>query len=165
MCRLDDERRDAFMKFYYSDMGQNGGCAQNVAFGALTIAIVLLLLCGCKTTTQYIPIEVRTTDTLTKVVDRWDSIYVHDSISTDRTTDTVRIERWHTKYIERWRHDTLYQATHDTVPAPYPVEVIKKVEKDLTWWQQTKIHLGGIVFWMMIIFGVGWVIKKKFKIW
>jgi hypothetical protein len=29
--------------------------------------------------------------------------------------------RWRTKYIERTSHDTVYQASHDTIPAPFPV--------------------------------------------
>ena len=129
-----------------------------------TLVLIAGLLVSSCTSTRIVPVEVHHTDTLMKVVDRWDSIYVHDSISIDRTTDTVRIECWHTKYIERWRHDTLRVATHDTVPQPYPVEVIKKVDKNLTLWQKLRIHVGGITIFTTLILLAGWLLKKKFKI-
>ena len=48
-------------------------------------------------------------------------IWVHDSIHVTDKGDTVRIEKWHTKYVESIRHDTVYKARTDSVPVPYPV--------------------------------------------
>ena len=52
----------------------------------------------------------------------------------------------------------------DTIPDPYPV--FKEVPADLTWWQQLRMHLGGIVLFLALIFVVAkWgvpFIKKIF---
>lgn len=143
------------------------GCMQGVTF--LIMIVVALLLCllfsGC-TTTQYVPIPEYHTDTLRQVTVRHDSVMVHDSIHITEKGDTVRIERWHTQYRDRWRTDTVYQSKRDSIP--YPVEVIKEVPAKLTWWQQTRIHIGGVVFWLLL-FAAAWYIggllrkvKKKF---
>lgn len=122
----------------------------------LAIAIVVLLgwlLMGC-TTTKYVPVVEHRTDTLLCYSSIRDSIYVRDSIHVREKGDTVLIERWHTRWRDRWQYDTLYISKTDSVPMPYPVEVVKEVEKPLTWWQQTRMHVGGIVIFLLIIFAV-----------
>ena len=130
-------------------------------FTIAALAAGLLCLFGCKTTN--IPIERISTDTLYISKHQRDSIWLHDSIhvTEKQRGDTVylQLERWHTKYIEKATHDTTYIATHDTVPNPYPVEV--KVEKSLTWWQQTRLHIGGAVLWALLIYLFLWAIKKR----
>jgi hypothetical protein len=71
---------------------------------------------------------------------------VHDSIHVSEKGDTVRIERWHTQYRDRIVRDTVYQSKHDSIP--YPVEVVKEVPAELTWWQQTRLHLANILLWL-----------------
>ena len=61
--------------------------------------------------------------------------------------------------MEKATHDTLYQATHDTIPQPYPVE--KLVERELTWWQQTRMHLGEALLALAGIAVVVFVIRRK----
>ena len=56
-----------------------------------------------------------------------------------------------TKYVMKEVHDTTYISKTDSVPTPYPVEVINEVEKPLTWWQQTKMHVGAIVIFGLLI--------------
>ena len=34
-------------------------------------------------------------------------------------------------------------SVHDSIPVPYPVEVIREVPAELTWWQQTRMDIGG----------------------
>jgi hypothetical protein len=41
--------------------------------------------------------------------------------------------------------------------------VVKEVEKGLSWWQQTRIHIGGVVLWLIGIAAVVWLIKKYGK--
>jgi hypothetical protein len=43
-------------------------------------------------------------------------------------------------------------STNDTVrdSIPYPVEVIKEVPATLTWWQQLRINVGGIMIFLLI---------------
>lgn len=54
-------------------------------------------------------------------------------------------------------------SVHDTIP--YPVEVVKEVPAQLTWWQQTRIHLANIVLWLLllaaVIYGLKWYLKNK----
>ena len=98
-------------------------------------------LTGCRSV-KVVEVEKVHTDTTYIRQQMWDSIHVHDSIYVREKNDTVRIERWHTKYIERLRTDTVYQSRVDSVPVPYPVEV--KVQRELTWWQKFRLTLGTI---------------------
>ena len=96
--------------------------------------IVLALaawLTSC-TATKYVEVEKVRTDTT--YITKWqkDSVWLHDSIHVKERGDTVLVEKWHTKYVENQVHDTTYVATHDTIPAPYPVT--EYVEKELSWW-------------------------------
>ena len=54
-------------------------------------------------------------------------------------------------------------SVHDTIP--YPVEVLKEVPADLTWWQQTRLHLANIVLWLLlfvaVVCGAKWFLKNK----
>lgn len=125
------------------------------------VILVALLLVGCKTKEKVVTVEKVRNDTTYITKHQRDSVWLHDSIHVTEKGDTIRIERWHTKYVEKATHDTLYQATHDTIPQPYPVE--KLVERDLSWWQQTRIHLGEALLAIAGIAVVVFVIKRKLK--
>ena len=124
------------------------------------VILVALLMAGCKTKERVVTVEKVRTDTTYITKHQRDSVWLHDSIHVTEKGDTIRIERWHTKYVEKATHDTLYQATHDTIPQPYPVE--KLVERELSWWQQTRLHLANIMLWLLGIGGVLFILKKKF---
>ena len=124
------------------------------------IILVSLLLVGCKTKERVVTVEKVRNDTTYITKHQRDSVWLHDSIHVTEKGDTIRIEKWHTKYIEKATHDTLYQATHDTIPQPYPVE--KLVERELTWWQQTRMHLGEALLALAGIAVVVFVIRRKF---
>ena len=124
------------------------------------VILVALLLVGCKTKEKVVTVEKVRNDTTYIMKHQRDSVWLHDSIHVTEKGDTNRIERWHTKYVEKATHDTLYQATHDTIPQPYPVE--KLVERELSWWQQTRLHLANIMLWRLGIGGVLFNLKKKF---
>ena len=113
------------------------------------IACLLMTMCSSCTTTKYVPIEHHTIDTLRITKYERDSIYVHDSTLIREKGDTVMIERWHTQWRDRWQHDTIYQSKTDSIP--YPVEVTKEVPAQLTWWQQARMHVGGIVIYGLLI--------------
>ena len=103
------------------------------ALAAAVAVFGLLLLTGC-TTTKYVPVETVRTDTLKVTKYKRDSIHVHDSIRVTEKGDTMLIEKWHTKFVEREVHDTLYQATHDTIPQPYPVtEYVERKRSKIDW--------------------------------
>ena len=134
---------------------QGDGCMLSVvsiAFLILTIAL-MLAFSGC-TTKRYIPVEHHTTDTLRITQHHRDSIYLHDSIRVSEKGDTIRIERWRTRYIERTTHDTLYQAKHDTIPQPYPVEKLVERKRSTMEWG---LIIVGIV---ALMGGIVWIASK-----
>jgi hypothetical protein len=111
---------------------------------------------------EYVAVPQQHTDTLIITKHQRDSIFLKDSTHVSEKGDTVRIEHWRTQFVKKEVHDTTYLATHDTIPEPYPVEVVKEVEKDLSWWQQTRMHIGGVVLWLIGIAAV--VLIGKFVI-
>ena len=123
------------------------------------VILVALLLVGCKTKERVVTVEKVRNDTTYITKHQRDSVWLHDSIHVTEKGDTIRIEKWHTKYVEKATHDTLYQATHDTIPQPYPVE--KLVERELTWWQLTRMHLGEALLALAGIAVVLFVIRRK----
>lgn len=153
------EMAQAWCDFQERMMMSNGGCGPMVL--AAVVVVVVLTLCGCKSV-EYVAVPQQHTDTLWQSHSLRDSIYVHDSTYVFERGDTVMVEKWHTKYKLKEVHDTTYVATHDTIPEPYPVEVVKEVEKDLSWWQQTRMHIGGVVIWLLGIAAV--VLIGKFVI-
>jgi hypothetical protein len=114
------------------------------------------MLCSCKTT--YVPVQSVHTEYIDRV--QRDSIYVRDSVYLRERGDTVFLEKWHTKYIERLRVDSFCKI--DSVQVPYPVEVIKRVEKKLSWWQQTKMDIGGVALGALLLV-IGYFGVKLFK--
>ena len=124
----------------------------------MAVALLALLMCSCKTI-EYVPIVEHEThhDSIYFTQVQHDSIWQHDSIRIEAKGDTIRIEKWHTKFVEKQVHDTLYQATHDTIPQPYPVT--QYVEKPLSKIQKTLIGIGIIALMGIIIFAV-WKLKK-----
>ena len=126
----------------------------------LAVLIMSVLLCimlgGC-TTTKYVTVPEYHTDTLKVSHNVHDSIYVHDSTFIKAAGDTLLIERWHTQYRDRWKTDTVYKHRVDSVPLPYPVE--KKVPAELTWWQQVRMHVGGVVLVLLAIWLAVWLVN------
>ena len=111
--------------------------------------LVLLAFCSCAKT-EYITVEKVRTDTTYITKHQRDSVWLHDSIQVTEKGDTVRIEKWHTKYVEKQVHDTLYQSKTDSIPVPYPV--IKEVEKPLSKTQKGLMLAGMLSMLAVIIF-------------
>lgn len=133
------------------------GCWQTVIFlVAVAIVMIICSFTSCKSV-EYVPIIEHHTDTLIQTKVQHDSIYINDSTVITEKGDTVKIEKWHTKYMEKQVHDTLYIAKNDTVPQPYPV--IKEVPEKLSWWQQTRLHLSNILLWLVGIIGVVYIVR------
>ena len=118
--------------------------------------IIIGMLCSCKQI-EYVTVEKVRNDTTYITKHQRDSIWLHDSIMVSEKGDTIRIEKWHTKFIEKVSHDTTYVATHDTIPQPYPVT--QYVEKPLSKIQKTLIGIG-IIALMVVIVIVVWKLKK-----
>jgi len=124
----------------------------------ITIALIMLLIfLGSCTTTKVVTVEKVKTDTTYITQHQRDSIWLHDSIHVSEKGDTIRIEKWHTKYIEREVHDTLYRAKTDSIPVPY--EVIKEVPRQKTLLERAVV-CAGIIAIMILILIVASKIKK-----
>ena len=119
---------------------------------ALWICVLLMIalwLTSC-TTTRVVTVEKVKTDTTYITKQQRDSIWLHDSIHVTERGDTIRIERWHTKYVEREVHDTLYRAKTDSIPVPY--EVIKEVPRKSTWFERIMFCTGIVSILCLILF-------------
>ena len=128
----------------------------------LLACAVLTLLFGC-TTTRYVPVPSISVDSV--YVDRWlrDSVYLHDSVFVNRYSkgDTVFVDKVVTryKYKDRLRHDTVAVVRADSVRVPYPIE------KDLGWWEKTRLYSFPVLVAMVAVlaFVIVWLVKKLRK--
>ena len=122
------------------------------------VAVLALMMCSCKSI-EYVPIVEHEThhDSIYFTQIQRDSIWQHDSILIKQKGDTVRIEKWHTKYIEKQVHDTTYVAKVDSIPVPY--EVIKEVPAKLSKTQKGLMTLGIMTLMAGVIFGAFWLKK------
>lgn len=140
------------------------------------IILVALFLVGCKTKYVTVP-EVHefwhhTTDTIHKT----DSI-IDRQTTTIREVDSATMAQYgiQMKNMQRaWlvetnrlqrelselRH-THADTIHERDSIPYPVEVEKLVERELSWWQQTRMHLGEALLALAGIAVVVFVVRRK----
>ena len=118
---------------------------------SFVMVVVLCCISSC-TTTKYVPVVEYHTDTLIQKMTQRDSIYLHDSTIVREKGDTVRIERWHTRYRDREVHDTVYQSRIDSVPAPYPVT--EYVERKMSGIDKLLISTGILSIISVLIFAV-----------
>jgi hypothetical protein len=126
------------------------------------VAVLALLMCSCKSIeyVQVIEKEVHHDSIYFTQLQR-DSIWLHDSIRVEAKNDTIKIEKWHTKYIEKLRVDTTYIAKTDTVPVPYEVkvEVPAKISKT-----QKGLMMIGLLSIMAAIVALAFWLKKLFRL-
>ena len=127
-----------------------------IMVGAFIAALLICALLGSCTTTKYVEVPVVHNDTTIVTKHQRDSIWLHDSTYIKEKGDTYYMERWHTKYVEKQVHDTTYIAKVDTIREVFTNEV----EKPLTWWQQTKMHIGAIALYLLTLLVIIWVAKR-----
>ena len=144
------------------DEAFKAGCFGAIFYiAALVVGMLICLLFGSCKSVEYVFVPQTHTDTLIVTKVQHDSIYINDSTVITEKGDTVTIEKWHTKYVEKQIHDTTYVSKTDTIPQPYPVE--KEMPAELTWWQQTRLHIANILLWALLIVGVVWIAKFIIK--
>lgn len=136
------------------------GCFYSIV-GIVLLLIAALMFGSCRSV-KYVPVVEHHTDSLCITQHTRDSIYLRDSIHIREKGDTVTIEKWRTQFVSREVHDTIYIATHDTIPQPYPVTV--EVPAQLSWWQQARLHLANAILWALLIVCAYWLIRKKTSI-
>ena len=155
-----------------NDHKQDGLNVRNILISLILGIVIcaLLTLCTSCTTTKYVPV----TETRTEHHWHTDSVRERDSTHTERKTiirelDSAAMARYGIQMqanqrawlvLQREMENRLRELEHmtanrdtvrDSIPVPYPVEVVKDVEKPLTWWQQTKMHVGAIVIFGLLI--------------
>ena len=120
----------------------------------VVVFAIVLMLTSCSPKVIYVP-EVHT-DSIYITKHQKDSVWLHDSILVTEKGDTIRVEKWHTKYIERQVHDTCFVTKTDSVAVPYPVK------EKLTIKDKFHIYLQcmGIVLGILLVFIVIWLVTK-----
>ena len=119
------------------------------AVALIGVIVIMLLLSSC-TTTKVVTVEKVKHDTTYVSKHSRDSIYIHDSTFIKEKGDSVLIEKWHTAWRDRWHHDTIVRIKVDSIP--YPVEVVKEVERPLTKTERGLILLGVLSIMFITIF-------------
>ena len=143
----------------YKDMEDDERIVNTIChIAGMVICFVIMLglcaMCSSCTTTKYVPVIEHHTDTLIQTKVQKDSIYVHDSVTVSQKGDTVRIEKWHTKYVSKEVHDTTYISKTDSVPVPY--EVVKEVHR-----KRSTVDWVLTIMGMLSILGIiVWVVNK-----
>lgn len=154
----------------------------NIVKWAAAMVIVLMLLCGCKTHTEAVPVEIRTEVTTHDTTERVSRIVLKDSSATHTETSTIikdsiapifdslgrltGFDRYH--YRENTRRtdtdtkqlmaviDSLKQSKakveYREKPVPYPV--VKEVERKKTWWEATLNALGWVMLAILGLFAL-----------
>lgn len=105
----------------------------------ILLLMLAMLLASC-TKAVYVPVETVRTDTLYRGAARVDSVVSSDTVRVMNRGDTVFSEviRWRT--MVRERHDTVHDSRVDSVAVPYPVEVVREVERELTAWEMIRLR-------------------------
>ena len=126
----------------------------------MSLAALAIIMASCETI-KYLPVETISYRDSVRLVERVDSIHVHDSVYIhqwhERDTTWVEKVTVHTRYRDRWRVDTILIHRRDSVP--YPVPVTKEVIKyQLRWWQKPLVWLGGLT---LIGLAVWWLVRAR----
>lgn len=121
----------------------------------ILILLAATLLVGCAATKQAVVVREISRDTLYLNHIQYDSIYVDNWQLTDRTKDTIYLEKSHIEYRYKLLRDTVYKVQVDTIPVIKTVEVVK-----------TEHYVPGIYKWslgiciLLVVLIVCFILKK-----
>lgn len=126
----------------------------SIALKIILIALLLLIISGCKTKEVLVPTE----KTVIEYRDRTfvDSVYNRDTLYLFAKNDTVYIQS--IKWRERFKVDTVMYEKIDSIP--YFVEVVKEVNV-LTKWQKIRLQLLNVIVLAAIIAIVIHIVLRK----
>ena len=99
----------------------------------LLVIPIVFLLTGCKTKTVLVPVEKVKIEYKDRL--RVDSVYNRDTVNIYERGDTVYLQT--IKWRERFKFDTVIVVRTDSIP--YPVEVVREINK-LTKWQKFRLN-------------------------
>ena len=100
---------------------------------------------------QYVPLETVKTEYRDRIEKQKDSIYLSDTVRIWQKGDTTIIykDRYNYVYKDRYLRDTLVK--RDSIPIPYPVEVIKYKTPKVMWWIILVLAICSLPFIVKII--------------
>lgn len=110
----------------------------SIALKIILIALLLLVISGCKTKEVLIPTEKTVVEYRDQL--RIDSVYNRDTLYLFTKNDTVYLQS--IKWRERFKVDTVRYEKVDSIP--YFVEVVKEVNV-LTKWQRLRLNALNII--------------------
>ena len=132
-----------------------------VRIWCIIVAWIMIITLCTSCSTQYIPVESVRYDSIFIAKLQKDSIFVHDSVSISVKPDTVFKDKFRFVYKYVFLRDTMLTMRTDSIPVPVPVE------KKRTWWEQTKIDVGGYAVAIIVIYILyrlmRWIIKRTRK--
>lgn len=133
------------MQKIWDDVNGHNGCMWPLMKVALILLFTIAMFSSCATRTK---IEYRDRDVnhyVTKVEKDTIKESVHDSVYIHEKGDTIRIEKWHTKYVDKIieRHDTCWR---DSVAIEYKESVKEVVKYPKTYWWFLGISIISIIF-------------------
>ena len=123
----------------------------------LLILLTACILTGCSSLRQVQVIERVSRDTLHLNHIQYDSIYVDNWQLTDRSKDTIYVEKVRLEYKYKLLRDTVYRVQIDTIPVIKTVEVVKteKYVPSIYKWSLGIL----IVIIIVIVISILWKIK------
>ena len=89
------------------------------------VIVIVIVLTGCATTRQVQVVEQVSRDTLYLNHIQYDSIYIDNWQLTDRSKDTIYVEKVRLEYKYKLLRDTVYKVQIDSIPVIRTVEVVK----------------------------------------
>ena len=115
--------------------------------------ILILLVCfmACKSTERIVEVPVTKTEYKDRVVEKKDSVYVHDSTYMYVDGDTVYLYKYRNVYRDKILRDTVSVVRVDSIAVPYPVE------RKLTFWEKAQMNIlkvfvvvicSALLFWL-----------------
>lgn len=121
---------------------------------AIAITLIVIGLSSCKQV-QYIPQVEYKTDSVYVEKIKYDSIEI--KVKEYGRQDTIFRDSIVVRY--KYRVDTIYSHSRDSIP--YPVEVVKEVERSLNKYEKTMIRLGWCLIALVVAI-VGWKVAKLY---
>lgn len=115
---------------------------------SFALIMLLILMTSCRSV-KYVPVESVRTETkyIDKLIQKHDSVYLHDSIYSYMKGDTIFLNKYQTKYVNKYifGRDSIYLNKTDSIRVPYPVE------KQLSKWQKIEMNTGRITIIALIV--------------
>lgn len=167
----------------YDDSDRQRALKRVIKYLIIWLVFLMLLawLTSC-TTTEYVPVVQTNTE------HHWhtDSVHEKDSTYHEKTITIMQLDSaamakygiqlqkaeraWLVKTEELQRQIERLEAmsqskdsVHDSIPVPYPVEVIREVPAELNWWQKLRLWIGNIGLFA-ILGAVGWFGVRLWKV-